>query len=145
MKSLIAFVVLLLSFTASADALYTGAWSYHIDPAPTVNNETHYLLAYEHEGYILGGFKNSFSDPTAVIGKRFELFEAGDFKGGIYLGATYGYYGCTPERGRPTHPNNDRQACLAAVPEISYTKYKVQPTVMLLGNAIAFSIKWDIE
>jgi hypothetical protein len=143
MKIIAAFILAIASVAAQADSLYTGAWSYHINPAESVNNETHNLLAYETHGYIVGAFKNSFSDPTVVVGKRFELFEAGNFKSGIYVGATYGYYSCTPERGQ-VEGSRDRKVCFAAVPEISYTKYSVQPTVMLLGNAVAFSIKWDL-
>jgi hypothetical protein len=119
--------------------LYTGAWSYHINPAEGVNNETHNLIAYETHNYIVGAFKNSFSDPTVIAGKRFELFESGDFKAGLYAGVTYGYHGC-----QQTEDTGKKAVCLAAVPEISYTKYSVQPTIMILGNAVAFSIKWDL-
>ncbi len=140
MKAVLAILVIIFSFSAKADNLYTGAWSYHINSTPFITNETHHLLAYEHDRLIVGAFKNSYGDLTAVVGSRFELFEAGDFRGGIYLGITYGYRTCdNMAKGNP-----DRVFCPAVVPEISYTRYKLQPTVMLLGNAIALSFKWKL-
>jgi hypothetical protein len=134
--------------SANADSIYTGAWSHHMGDKTertetfvvSIDNETHYLLAYERAGYVIGGFKNSFGEPTAIAGKRFQLFESGDIEAGVYIGASYGYYSCTREIDEKQTPN----LCPAVVPEISYTKYRLQPTFMLLGDAFTFSLKWDI-
>lgn len=144
MKNLVIALIIAITASANADSLYTGGWSEHINPV-MVTNETHYLLAYEREGYIVGGFKNSFGDPTALAAKRFESEKANRFlgeynlKAGLYVGATYGYYGCDSGGGEKA------TVCAAVVPEISYTKYRIQPTFVLLGNAVAFTIKWDLE
>ncbi len=148
MNKLLLIGTLLLSPLAYADSLYTGAWSEHITGnhqenevgTLDVTNSEHNLLAYEKDSYIVGYFKNSFNNDTIVVGKRFELFELGDFKAGVYTGATYGYYSC---RGM-ADLGADKKVCPAIVPEISYTKYKLQPTLLMLGGAVAISLKWDI-
>ena len=138
--SIFIFIMFLLEFVAiraNADSVYVGAWSHHFSETPGLKNSNHNLIAYEHKGYIAGYLVNSFDDEVYIVGKRFELFEYGNFKSGIYLGATYGYYGCENQTDHAT-------TCFAAVPEISYTKYKIQPSILILGNAAAISFKIDI-
>ncbi len=127
-----------VSQIAAADALYVGAWSVHIDAAENVNNGDHRLLAYERNGYIVGYFKNSFSEDTGFVAKRFELFERGNWKAAVYVGVDYGYNGC--EQSKDTGKNS---VCPLVVPELAYTKHKTQIVVSLLGNAIAIGPKWE--
>jgi hypothetical protein len=152
MKYITVFLMLLFSSVAYCDSLYTGAWSVHfagqyreevngdITTWAEVSNSKHNLIAYETNSYIIGHFKNSFDESTFVVGKRFQIMENEVWNAGIYVGATYGYKGCT------NVPAADAKAkvCAAIVPELVYTKYKMQPTVMLLGGALAVGIKWDI-
>lgn len=134
-------VIMLLSSKAEAavcDEVYLGAWSYHIHDERELN-ETHYLLGCEKNGYFAAVMKNSHGNPTAMGGKMFDLFETGDFKSVVYLGLHYGYYGCT-RNDLGTGPT----LCPMVIPEISYTKYHVKPTLVLLGNAVAFTFKVSI-
>ncbi len=124
---------------AHADSIYLGAWSDHISHQDDVKNSQHDLIAYEHNSYIVGYFKNSFNNDTALIGKRFNLFDAGDFNFGVYGGVTYGYKDCGA--GRPQPYGAPAVACFALVPEVSYPAYKVQPSLILIGNAIAITFK----
>lgn len=131
----------LIQTKALADALYVGAWSKHINPSPMVNNESHNLVAVEYKSYLVTAFKNSFSHDTVAVAKRYELFQRGHFKAGIYLGASYGYKGTCEATDGPT--SNERVVCPLVVPDIVYTRYKTQIAVSLMGNAIAIGPKWE--
>lgn len=141
----IGFLIICACDYASADNLYVGAWSKHINPQ-NVTNESHDLIAYEHNGYIAGRMINSYGDETYLAGKEFVSEKTNEFLGkydlsaGLYLGATYGYLSCTPGQENAT----GKDVCPAAIPYISYTKYRIQPTVLIMGNAIAFSFKINL-
>jgi len=130
-----------ISFQAQADSISLGAWSKHINPGPEVNNETHELIAIEYHGYAVWHFKNSFSRETFAVAKYYDLFEKGYFKGGLYVGMTYGYRGACDKAGG--HLSDPKVFCPMVVPEITYTKYKTQITVGLMVNAIAIGPKWE--
>lgn len=141
---LLALVCALLDFisiSAKADAIYVGAWSKHIKPASSVNNEDHKMVGVEYGGYMVSRFVNSFGSTTVAVAKRYELFEKDNFKAGVYIGVTYGYRGsCTQTGGERT---DDKVFCPLVVPEIVYTKYRTQIAVSLLGNAVAIGPRWE--
>lgn len=138
MKTLI-IALLLLSNIALADSIYLGAYSYHINKSPTVTNDNHKLLAYEKNSYVAGTYVNSFGDRAYIVGKRIKGFDIGDIKISAMVGAVYGYYSC--KTGKEPTENASQVVCPALVPEISYTKYDIQPSILILGNAIALSVK----
>lgn len=130
-----------ISFSAQADAIYLGAWSKHIKPASSINNEKHDLVGIEYGGYMLSTFKTSFGAEAFGVAKRYELFETENFKAGVYIGISYGYRGsCSQTGGERT---DARVVCPLVVPEIVYTKYKTQIAVSLMGNAVAIGPKWE--
>lgn len=131
----------LIQAKALADAIYVGAWSKHINPSDQVNNENHKMIAVEYKGYLVSSFENSFGNHTVALGKRFELFETENFKGAVYIGATYGYQGSCDQRSKKR--SNKSVVCPLVVPEIVYTKYKTQIAVSLMGNAIAMGPRWE--
>lgn len=118
--------------------VYTGAWSKHVGTSQEYN-ETHNFLAVEYKGIMAGYFKNSYSTDSAVAGYRFKR-QWGDFDAGLLVGATWGYTHCL--KGEAEGKN--KRTCPVVVPSIAYTKYKAQPALLVLGNAIAFSIRWEI-
>jgi hypothetical protein len=142
-KTLILLVVL-LSNVAFSDSLYTGAWSYHFTDQETVRNETHNLLAYEHKGWIVGTFNNSYKDQTFVFGKKIFSGDLGVLHTNLYVGIDYGYKEC--KSGRPQDPHNPAVVCPAIIPEFtikdaSFTKYQIKPAIIVIGNALALSVK----
>lgn len=144
----IAFVILCACIQESkADSIHLGAWSYHINPVVGVNNERHDLIAYEHNSYVIAVFKNSFGDRTYGVGKEFELFEYNNIKGSVLVGLDYGYKECIAKKQTAEqykyHSRGDAQVCFLAVPSIQYTKYKLQPTISLMGDAVTLGTKWD--
>lgn len=117
--------------------VYTGAWSKHLFSKQDYN-ETHNFLAVEHKGVMAGYFKNSYSEDSAVVGFRMTE-QWGDFEGGIMFAATHGYRDCVQG-----YADASKRVCPAIVPSIAYTKYRVQPVALLLGNALAFSVRWEL-
>lgn len=117
--------------------LYAGAWSTHIGTDEDYNS-THNLLAVEHEQVFAGYFRNSYDEDAFAAGYRFQK-SWGDFEGGLLVGATYGYRDCLKG-----YADADRRLCPAVAPMVSYTRYRVQPTVILLGNAVAVSVRFEL-
>lgn len=119
----------------ACDEVYVGAASYHVNDDRDLKS-VHALLSCEKSGYIVGAMENSHGNPTALAGKQFKLFESGYIESVVYVGLTYGYYGCDN-----SEDTKSRTVCPMVVPEISYTKYRVKPAVVLLGNAAALTTK----
>ena len=132
--------LMFISHKANADTyLYTGAWSHHIG-ASRDYNETHNLLALEHNAYMAGYFKNSQGDGSALVGVKWAKPLIYDLKASVMVGASYGYKAdcLRPEESGAT------KVCPMAVPAITYTGAKVQPSLSMIGNAVTFSIRWKL-
>lgn len=135
---LVALIALMASMDARAETYaYTGAWSKHI-ASDYDYNETHNLLAVEHGGYIAGRFDNSFDTETYFAGTTYST-QWLDFEGTLMVGAMYGYKGCKGQQSQPR-----KTVCPMVAPAVSYTEYSVQPTVFVLGNAVALSVRWEL-
>lgn len=114
--------------------LYAGAWSKHLLTDDDYN-ETHNLAAVEHKRAFSGYFKNSYDRDSFAVGYSAIEGRSGDFEAKLILGAVYGYTTCYGDDSGP------KRVCPLAVPMVSYTKYRVQPTLMLMGEAVAFSVR----
>jgi hypothetical protein len=121
---------------ARADYLYTGAVSEHLIAGEF--NESHDLLAYRHERFTLGYFKNSYYEPTGVFTYAYKLGDYQDFELNINAGVTYGYRKCYGYEQGP------KVVCPYIGPELVYTKYKLQPVITYLGQAVVFSLRWEL-
>lgn len=144
LAALTAIILLACCAQVRAQSLYAGAWSDHLNPNSEATNETHYLLGYEQRGYLLGLLVNSFEDPTLMFGKGFDLMDNRLLRARVYLGGTYGYYECYKgPRGQGT-AIEDRSLCPAVVPEISAQFLPGNPSVSLLGDAVALTFRFDI-
>lgn len=129
-------LLLLLSFSAQADYLYLGGWSSHLTSGDY--NETHHFHAYEKDGWLVGGFVNSFNDYTLLAGKKYNWKnDSESIEWGFFTGMTYGYSGddvaISVDGFMPV-----------LVPYISYTEYKVQPALLLMGNAVAITFRVEL-
>lgn len=129
-------LLILLSFSAQADYLHLGGWSSHLTGGDY--NEAHYFHAYEKGNFLVGGFVNSFNDYTLLAGKKIKWKnDSESIEWGFLAGMTYGY-------------SNDDVPISAGgfmpvlVPYLSYTEYKVQPTLLLLGNAVALTFRVEL-
>jgi hypothetical protein len=121
------------SYAEAETKVYLGAWSTHLVTDGDYN-ETHNLVAVEHNGWIAGTFKNSYSRESWFAGKTWEW--GGDkFSYGLMAGAVRGYTKCYGDDGSNTN------ICPLVSPFASYKIGRVEPTILLLGEALAISIK----
>lgn len=134
--SLIIIVAVILSAPAHAASVYVGAWSKHMDSGKY--NETHDLVALEHRGWIAGTLVNSYNDRTYIAGYGWDLVQVTDWKIRLHAGASYGYRTC-----KTGQTGEKARVCPLLVPELTYTKYRIQPAILLFGGSAALSLKLE--
>ena len=128
--------LLLLPFCAQADYIYMGGWSHHLTSGNY--NEEHHFHAYQKDNWLVGGFVNSFDDYTLIAGKSFGWTnEAESIEVGFVAGLSCGY--------KHEHVKLSASGFMPVlVPYIAYTEYKVQPSLLLLGNAVALTFRIEL-
>lgn len=134
MKKLAALI--LLSFSAQADYIYMGGWSHHLTSGEY--NEEHHFHAYQKDDWLIGGFVNSFDDYTLIAGKSFSWQnEPKSLEVGFVAALSYGY--------KHEYVKLSINGFLPVlVPYITYTEYKIQPSLLLLGNAVALTFRIEL-
>lgn len=142
MRGVLIVLLMTVSFNAFSDGLYLGGWSQHFntkgDGSITLN-ESHNIVAVEYNNWLVGYFKNSYNDDSGVVARKYRIMSGNNLSFDVAIGTVYGYRTC--ER-RSTYPNgSSKKWCPAVVPEISYTKYRVQPSVMVMSSAVVVAIK----
>lgn len=101
-------------------------------------NESNQLLGIEYKHVFVGYFKNSFNDDAFALGYRFSR-QWGNWEGSIMVGGTYGYRDCTSSWDQYA----DKKVCPAVSPMITYTKYDIKPTLIVIGEAISLTARKD--
>lgn len=139
MKRLLLATLLLAPTHALAEGTYlhAGAWSQHMDGDEL--NESHSLVAVEVDSYMAGYFRNSYDEDSVFAAKRW-AWNHGNWQASISVGAVYGYRSCLKGI-----DDNGRKLCPLVSPSLTYTKYAVQPSLLVLGNAVALSIRTDLD
>jgi hypothetical protein len=92
-------------------------------------NETNPGIAIRHEHAVAGIYENSFNDTSIFVGGDKHL-NYGDFEYGAMAGLVSGYEESWTVDGMTAF----------VAPYVSYDFNGVKPTVLLLGNAITFSV-----
>ena len=132
MKKLIFALLLCVSASVSANGVYLGAVSQHFN-MKNVTNQTHVLVIFEYERYLAGGFTNSFGGLTVLVAKDYKRHYK-DFTYGAMLGAAHGYnckrFGLCYKSVVPV-----------LAPYVSYSKYRIQPTLAIFGGAAFLTVK----
>lgn len=134
--ALSAFVILAAAYSANVKSetyLYAGAWSKHFGNEEY--NEQHNLVAIEHQNVIGGYFRNSYDEDALTLGYKFKR-DYGPLEAGVVAGAVYGYRHCLKG-----WADQERRACPMIAPYVSWDAGPVNPTVLVLGNAVAISIR----
>lgn len=130
----IVLVLVVTSAPVQADEVYLGGWSKHF-LSEDITNETHNLVAYRSDhGYMAGYFKNSYGDDTVFAAVSKELWSRGHWEANLHYGVMVGYDECVMT-------GRDDALCPMILPELSYTKYRVKPTLALMGDALAFTVR----
>lgn len=141
MKKLLIALLALSPMAAQADGVYLGGWSTHLtgstDKTGYEYNEKHDLLAVEYKNIFVGTMVHSYDARSYVAGYSFDLYESQyiDFK--LLAGAVHGYTEAQNDIARLGNVNG----FIAPVLEIN-TPY-VQPTVMLFGEALTLTFKYE--
>lgn len=131
----VAVVLCLVSSISVKADVFLGGWSHHLS-TPDLN-ETHNLVAIEHNGWIGGYFKNSYNDDSGFAGKMLTVSESKNYEVGVALGVVYGY------DKEDLDFMNVNGFMPMFIPYASWTTYTVQPTVMLLGEAVTLTFRID--
>ncbi|AUR90873.1 TMhelix containing protein [Vibrio phage 1.151.O._10N.222.46.B1] len=141
MKKLLIALLALSPLAAQAGGVYFGGWSNHLtgstDKTGYEYNEKHDLIALEYKKVFVGTMLNSYDTRSYVLGYCFAPLSTKyvDFK--ILAGAVHGY---------EKHQNDilrmgSLNGFIAPAVEIN-TPY-IQPTVMLFGEALTLTFKYE--
>ena len=137
MRSLALVAALLLAICPPAHAelaLLAGGWSTHLSSGDY--NETHKATLVEYKNYMAGTFTNSYGRETWVAGYGWQR-QWGHWRGSLHAGVMRGYERCYGA-GRE---GDNTKVCPMAYPALTYTRYRVQPQVGLLGDAVVFIVR----
>ena len=131
-------LTLLLAATTPAHAelaIHLGGYSYHVATGHKVDyNDWHQLAAVEYGPYMAGHFKNSYGRDTTIAAYGWSK-QWGDFRGSVHVGAMHGYRSCYGDEGETA------RICPVAFPALYWTKYRVQPGVIVFGEAVAATVR----
>jgi hypothetical protein len=131
----------LLAFSAPAmaeTAIHAGGYSYHVATGHKNDyNDWHRLAAFEHGSVMAGYFRNSYDRDTFLAAYGWS-HQWGNFRGAVHVGASYGYRSCYGDEG------NTGRVCPVAFPSLYYTRYAVQPGVVVFGEAVAVTVRWEL-
>lgn len=133
------FILLALVYAHQAKAetaIWAGAWSIHPFSDEDYTS-SHDLVAVESHGFLAARYRNSYGRESyaAGIGKSWRY---GDVRLSGYVGATTGYSECWgDDGGRST-------ICPMFVGAAHYTRYRVQPGVLIFGEAVAVSFRVEL-
>ena len=139
MKTLAIAASLILALTATPSlaetSIHAGGFSYHVATGHKVDyNSNHKLLAVEHNGLLVGRFSNSYNRTTAIAAYGWSK-QWGNWRGAVYVGAMRGYRSCYGDDG------DKAVVCPVAFPSLHYTAWRVQPGVLVLGEAVALTVR----
>lgn len=141
MRTLILYLLLLFIPLAHAEtAVYTEALTWH--PWNTGLNGHNRLLAVEHNGVMAGYFYNSYRRDTFFAAYRWARPLRSHWVASLVVGADYGYSNCLKGQGNPYAP---KRVCPMVVPGISYTAWRAQPTLVLMGDALSVTLRWRVR
>lgn len=140
-----------ITLKSEASSVYVGMRSHHFNFNQYCDkknkcfgndkpNSNHNLFMYEYKSYEVGTFVNSYYDKTYLLAKKIRV--DAPIINNVYLsfhvGATYGYHDCIYN----SNYSSKKKTCFMFSPEIAYTKYKLEPILLLFGSGIAISARY---
>lgn len=119
-------------------AVHLGGLSYHVATGHKYSyNSNHQLTAIEYGSFMVGRFKNSYHRETQIAAYGWSK-QWVDFRGSLHVGLTRGYRSCFGDEG------DKARICPVAFPALYYTKYRMQPGVLLFGEAVALAVRIEL-
>ena len=136
LAAVVVFCASLVAGNAKAEtAVYAGAWSKHLVTGDEYDyTSSHDLFAVEYKRVFAARFRNSYGRESYALGYTWSK-QYGNFEAKVVAGAVRGY------RGWYGDSESTTKTLPLVVPMVSYTKYKIQPTVLLMGEALAASVR----
>ena len=136
MKYLMLIVLVCVTTIAQAEpAVMVGGWSKHMVTDGDYNSN-HKIVAIEYKNILIGRFTNSYYRESYIAAYAIHR-QWSDVKGSLYVGAVRGYRGCYSDNKLST------TLCPVFIPSLSYTKYSIQPAVLVLGEAVVVAVKYQ--
>lgn len=135
----LALALALYSSNAKAQtAIHAGGYSYHVATGHKVDyNDFHRLAAVEYGSFMAGYFRNSYHRDSFMIGYGWSK-QYGNWRGSLHVGVVRGYRSCFGDEGR------NAVVCPVVFPSLYYTQYRVQPGVVLFGEAVAATVRIEL-
>lgn len=116
-------------------AIHGGGWSYHVATGHKFDyTSSHDLVGLEAGPVLVATFRNSYGRRSGIAGYGFTR-NWGHWRGSVYLGAVRGYRSCYGDDGEKA------RICPMAFPSLHYTRYRVQPGLLLFGEALAVTVR----
>lgn len=138
--SLIVLILALWSANAKAEpvSIHLGGYSYHVATGHKYDyNDWHELVAVEYGSFMAGHFKNSYDRDTAIVAYGWSK-QWGHWRGSVHIGAMRGYRSCYGDEG------DKARVCPVSFPALYWTRYRVQPGVIVFGEAVAVAVRVEL-
>jgi hypothetical protein len=137
MKNMILGLIFVSCLTGASEfSLTTGAWSYHFNKDQYITNENNNLIAINYKNWTAGGFKNSYGIDTYFAAKKFSIASYGHLNFSALAGINYGYNNCQGVINVGINEDQKKVICPVLSPAVTYTRYEIQPSVLLLSNNV---------
>lgn len=139
-KLILISLILFTSVTVKSEeypSVYALGYSKHLVEGDY--NETHNYFAVEWHNFHVGTFNNSYNNQSYIVSYNLEIWENSNFTVGGLSGFVHGYH-----KDKVNIPMI-KGMMPVIVPYVKYTKYKVKPTVGLLGQAVFITFEIDFN
>jgi len=127
-------LVLSSSVVESETRMAIGAWSKHAPAIQNVQNENHELLALEHNRWVIGHYKNSYSDSTVFVARNWRGPVIEHVNWTLSIGVSRGYDRCWGFDKR-----DDPHFCPQGFVGVEYDRFRLVPTIKASVGVIVFS------
>ena len=137
--ALVLFIAMAAVWHANAKAetaIWAGAWSKHLITNDDYTS-SHDLVAAEHKSVLAARYRNSYGRESYAIGYGANT-SYGDLRLSGYIGATTGYTKCWG------NDDSSGNVCPMFVGAAHYTRYSVQPGLLLFGEALALTVRFEL-
>ena len=120
-------------------SVHGGGYSKHIIKY-YVTNESHDLAAIQLDSYVVGRFNNSYGRETWFSAYEWSKQLGTDVEAYVWAGITRGYSHCI--KGSDYDGTGSSKLCPMIAPGLRYTRWALQPSLILVGYAVALEARY---
>jgi len=126
-----------LPAVADTARVHFGGWSHHV-MADGQFNEDHRMAAGQYGPYVAGRFVNSYNRESWFGAYEWTWHPWPEVETFLWSGVVRGYTDCTfNDAGR-----GQSQVCPFGVAGVRWTRYKLEPQALVVGNALVAAASW---